>query len=439
MKKLICLFLILISLQFSFAQGYKISVKIKNLKNAELYLGYYFANTEYMVQSIKLNDKGEGTFEGKDKLSGGIYIVGVPNKFYFDIVIDDKQNFSFETDTNQVALNLNFKGSPENELFSKYNKFMINLEKELSEKQKTMKNKADSMNISNELGVKEKDYWTKVIKDNPKSFTASLLRMKYSFEKSDSVYLNEIDFTDAKLLRTPMFYMIIRRHIANYIETGSEKIIYENEKLLKLANQNKEVFQFVVSYLLDFYSTFYKIGMNDVFSFLAEKYFIPDKATWLDQKALTQIEKMNARMKASFVGQPAPDLKMETIAGDSTSLYQVKTKYIMLVFWSLGCGHCETANFAIREKYPELKKKNVEIYSVNIDTRKDEWIKYCKDQKFEWINCMDAQNKSSFREMYYICSSPIAYLIDGKRTIIARRYGEEQIKDLVEQILKNEK
>jgi peroxiredoxin len=439
-KHLVSIFLLIISSTFQLhcsGQGYKIHFKINGIKQTDVQLGFYYSDKQYIVQTLKADKEGSGVFEGKNKLPGGVYMIIVPNKYYFDIIINEKQEISLTTDTTNFIEKTRFSGSPENETFYEYQKFMMKLQATLKKKMIGVTEKSDTaLRIKNELAAEETEYWHKIAKKEPNSFVTKLLKMKYSWEKSDSLFYDEIDFNDDRMLRTPLFYLIIRRHVAKNIEKSSEYIIRQNDALISLANKNDEVKRFLATYLLDFYSTFYKAGMNEVFVYTAEKYFLAPQSTWADSTMKSQIKKRHDYFIRIFPGQIAPDVKLQTTKGDSLSLYQFNHKYTLLVFWSVGCTHCEIANFGIRDKYDQLKEKDVDVFSVCVDAKKDgEWIKYVNQQNFKWITFSDITEKSNYKEIYYVVSTPLAFLLDKDKKILTKCYGEENIKSLVKHIV----
>src|SRR4051812_3563039 len=100
MKKLLVFPALFMAALFFGQDGYEIKVTLKPFKNEYIYLGYYSGKQYPVVDSVKLNDKSEGTFKGSTKLGGGIYLVVYParNKF-FEVLIDKQQHFSVVADT----------------------------------------------------------------------------------------------------------------------------------------------------------------------------------------------------------------------------------------------------------------------------------------------------------------------------------------------------
>ena len=116
-------FLFLLLPFFSFTgneQGYNIKIKIKGLKDTVCYFGNYYGDKQYVRDTAKVDANGNLVFSGKTKLPGGIYLVVLPSKKYFEVILDKEQNFSMETDTIDLVNKMKVKGSDDNILFYKY-------------------------------------------------------------------------------------------------------------------------------------------------------------------------------------------------------------------------------------------------------------------------------------------------------------------------------
>ncbi|GIR13408.1 MAG: hypothetical protein CM15mP23_19830 [Cryomorphaceae bacterium] len=49
-----------------------------------------------------------------------MYFVLLPNKQYFQLIIDETRNFSFETSKDNMIMDMKVQGSKENQLFYEY-------------------------------------------------------------------------------------------------------------------------------------------------------------------------------------------------------------------------------------------------------------------------------------------------------------------------------
>ncbi|WP_341841988.1 DUF4369 domain-containing protein [Chitinophaga caseinilytica] len=162
------------------AQGYQITVSFRNLPSGTLYLGHYMGKTTYVMDSAKINDQGTAVLQGKEALPGGIYLIVLPGKQkYFEILLDKKQQFSIQADTADLLANTVFTGSPDNAMFSDYNKFILQNSRELQAKASAARTAADSAALrplSDAFGKQLQDYRANVISKHPASLLAAIFK-----------------------------------------------------------------------------------------------------------------------------------------------------------------------------------------------------------------------------------------------------------------------
>src|SRR5262245_13210603 len=80
------------------ANGYELKVRVKGLQDTICYLGNHFGDKQYITDTVRVDHEGWAVFRGKDSLPGGIYLIIMPNKTYFEIIVNE-QKFTIETDT----------------------------------------------------------------------------------------------------------------------------------------------------------------------------------------------------------------------------------------------------------------------------------------------------------------------------------------------------
>src|ERR1022692_3312803 len=132
-------------------EGHDIQLTLKPYKNSLVYLGYYYGKIKAVADSAMLDANSSTAFKGKEKLPGGIYFIVSPKKeILFEVLIDKQQNFSIAGDTNNLAGNLSFTGSPDNALFFAYTRSMAGYGKQINALQgelSSAKTKTDSTRI----------------------------------------------------------------------------------------------------------------------------------------------------------------------------------------------------------------------------------------------------------------------------------------------------
>src|SRR5215213_4591719 len=133
--------------------GYEIKLTLKPLKNQYVYLGHYYGKTLPIIDSVKLNEKSEGVFKGTQKLGGGIYLIGYPDRARnFEIVVDKNQKFTVIADTSHIE-SVSFLNSPENNEFKAYQQFMTKNGKQLDSlyKSRSERSPQDSIKINGQI------------------------------------------------------------------------------------------------------------------------------------------------------------------------------------------------------------------------------------------------------------------------------------------------
>src|ERR1051325_2285588 len=166
MKKIVQFLVLFLSVSAMAQQdGYEIKVTFKPFKNQYIYLGHYFGKQYPIIDSALLNEKSETVFKGNKKLGGGIYLIGYPNKAgFFEMLIDKQQHFSVIADTADIINGIKFENSPENVLFSSYQKDLsaknssINHAKEELKKAANAKDSAYWIEELNKLDTYVKNY-----------------------------------------------------------------------------------------------------------------------------------------------------------------------------------------------------------------------------------------------------------------------------------------
>src|SRR5512133_2657930 len=94
--------------------GYEIDITIKDLKDSTIYLAYQLGDKQYIKDTLKLDRTGHGILHGREKLPEGIYLVVLPGKRYFEMLISGKQYFSLSCMYSDYFNTLRFTGSAEN-------------------------------------------------------------------------------------------------------------------------------------------------------------------------------------------------------------------------------------------------------------------------------------------------------------------------------------
>ncbi len=176
-------------------------------------------------------------------------------------------------------------------------------------------------------------------------------------------------------------------------------------------------------------------GLDENFKTLMAKQLPAEKADLIDFLAKGEkLRKLN--------GQKSPSFTYENFKGGTTSLSDLKGKYVYIDVWATWCGPC-------RQEIPHLQKvekdyhgKNIEFVSLSIDQKKDyeKWRKMVADKSLGGIQLFaDKDWSSAFTQAYYVDSIPRFILIDPQGNIVsadAPRPSDPALRTQLDKLLK---
>jgi thiol-disulfide isomerase/thioredoxin len=388
-------------------------------------------------------------------------MVVLPNRKYFEIIVNET-NFSVETDTLNLNENLQVKGSKENEAFLDYIKYVsikgteIN---DLATKYKTEKdNKPEVERIRAAIKVREDaiaEYRRKLAAENKGLLISNILRAltepvrpepplakngrpdsAYKFYDTRAHYFDNIDFADARLLRTPILLSKVKYYLESLTVQDPDSINKAADVILEKTQASKEVFRYFLWHISNTYETSKYMGMDAVFVHVAKKYYLSGKADWTDSTTRKKISDRVKILDPLLLGKTAPRLIMRDTLARPVSLHEVaaRNKYTVVVFYDPNCGHCQKEVPDINAKfYKEYKGKGVEVYAACAERKPDDWRKFVRKHGLSFINVFDADTVVDFRNTWDVYSFPVIYIIDQEKKIIGKRVPYEELAKFIDE------
>ena len=442
-----------------------IEIKINGIKDTKLMLGYYFDSSKYVMDTVPINHEGVAIFKGDSLINPGVYIAILPDMTNFDFLIDkNNQEFSVETSKNDLWGSLKFTNSKVNTDFLSYQKYMKQKQEQVSAiQQKAKANPSDpevQKQVSNELRSIDREVranWTDLrtkengnllallislveypsmpdfkVPDNEPKKDSLLWTMRYSYQKDH--YWDNINLSDPRLLRTPIFTSRLRNYFTNILIQAPDSLKPEVDKFIAKTTGSKEVYQYCVSYLLNYYNKSNIMSHDDVFLHIADKYYLSGKSSWATKDLLTKLAERADRLRPNLIGKVAPNLILESETGEYIALNQVNSKYTVVYFFEPDCSHCQKETPLLYDLYNKIRNNGVQVYAIYTQYKKDVWTKYLAEKGYDWINVWDSNYNSNFRTLYDITSTPTIYLLDKDKKIIAKRISVDTLEKILNEI-----
>ena len=457
--------------------GYKISGTIEGLKDSTVMLAYYFGGKQYATDTANVVN-GKFIFEGKKKLEGGMYLVVLSESKYFDIIVSE-QHFSFNTKLSDLVGGMSFKNTKENPPFYEYLNFITQMQKDVTPLRQQLEaaegeNKIALQKKAGEIDTKVKEFrsnfiskyadkfFTKIVKGTtepiiPEAPLDSLGNPDKSFPYKyyKKHFWDNIDFSDERMLRTPIFFNKMDQYLDKLTAKHPDSISISADILVEKARANKKIFQYVVSYITSTYERSKIMGMDAVFVHMVENYYITNQCDWVDSTQLVKIADRAQKIAPNLIGREASEFLdfygrpfMKDTLGIVHTLQEINADYTVLIFFGPTCGHCKKEIPKVKHDIDSLIGTGYDIktFAVATEFDKKEWKKFINAQKTgDWLNVSDINHddegnpvaSSDWRDKYDIYSTPVIYLLDKEKKIIAKRITHKQLVEIISRLEKN--
>ena len=454
---------------YSYSQsGYQIRLTVKPYKDSKVYLGYYYGKIRALADSATLDANGTGAFTGKEKLPGGVYFIVSPSKaVLFELLIDSQQHFSLAADTTDLPGSVSFSGSPDNTVFQEYTVFTNGKGKEIQANQQLLakaRSKADSARIREtmkKLNTDIQQYRENILLKYPNSLLSTLFHTlkepvvppaaqqpggKYdslfAYRYFKSHYWDGISFTDERLTRTPVFEPRLDKYFRDLVPPAADSIEREADMMLLQARVSKPLFQFLMVYFVQKYVNPEYMGQDAVFVHLFEKYINTGQTEFFTEKYRTFLNNRAYSLMANLIGQPAANLTMVDTAGKPKPLYDLQAPFVVICFWDATCGHCKEIVPKVDSIFQaKWKQEGVKLYGVMVDGGQEAWLQFIKDHNLkDWIHVyetkaqqdsVEAAGKPSYKQLYDVYQTPILYLLDKEKRIVAKKLSYQQLDEVI--------
>ncbi len=437
--------------------AYQIKVKIDNYSESELYLGNRFADKTYIKDTAKVTTDGFFIFQGAEELPGGIYLIIFKDKKFLEILVDkEDQNFSIQTDYNNLFEKLKFKNSPTNELFYNYMTYLSKKRPDADSLRAQIgrtKEEKEKSSLEQKMSKLDEDvinYQNKVAEKNPKSMVAALINSskevsipdfkgsekevqmkKYLYYRAH--YFDNMNLADSRLMRTNILDARVNFFISKLTPQHPDSISVAIDYLLEKMKPSDDIYHYYVVQFLNNYAKSDLVGMDAVYVHIAKKYYASGQAPWISKEDSAKIVKNAETLEPILIGKKAPQLfPLERRDSTLTSLYdQLTADYNVLIFWASDCGHCKKTAPKMVEFEAKYAKKNTKVITICTDKGSvGKCWESVDERKFDKMtNLTDSFIRSRYFQIYDVRTTPKVYVIAKDKEILMKNVSFEQMLD----------
>lgn len=389
LHKLFLLFLLLVPMVSK--SQVDIEIFIDNQQDSVYYFHKYRGSKTAIVDTL-VSENGVIHIINKVSFPEGIYLLTNDKNFPLtEILIGKKQKFSVKIDDLEDLNSVKVKGSKETEIYfkmmAKIRHYDLNLRAFESEMQYYPENekkidslKKDLEKFGESLKIRRKDAFINVFINSVK---------RHTIEN----YWDDFALNDARILTYPLIDNKLETYF-NSLPIDAETINGEIDKLIAKTGDCVEARDYLIWY---FYRKYYSpnyMNLDDIYIHLVDEYFLKLEMESVSESIMNLMADRANCLENLKLGAKIPDIG---------NLYSIDYQYIALVFYDKTCQKCAKEGRIleeIRARHPEMTIFPVEVHSGV---------------------------KENLLSLYDIQTTPMIYLLDNQKRIIAKRIKAEQV------------
>ncbi len=429
----------------SHSQGYSIKLELKNSReNEQITLRRYTGASLSTIDSAKTDGKLKAVFTGTNPLEPGMYSIHLHGNADIGFFISESQppNFSITVDVKNPGKSLEFKGSPENQAFAGYLRWMTEkrrmpysekLQAEINQKWDELENKFAGTTLALFIRIQRDPHIPEptipVILPNREQ-----LVQDYYHKQLANRFFYTFNFSDKRLVTIPVTWEKMSLFFKQVVPPVKDTVIFRVSQLVEKARANDEVFTHTVKHLYTLFRESPLPFTAEVYNHIGEHYIIEQPERWNDIAFVERVRDRVSKGKLNPVGFPATNLNLVAPDGRKQDLYSVKAEYTVLLFYDPGCDACQPITEALHKLSLRYREQGLKVFAVYMGQNSEEWKTYIQAHQLSWVNVYDPESPVTIEQQYDIHAIPIIYLLDKDKNTVAKDITVEWLERYLENI-----
>ena len=211
-----------------------------------------------------------------------------------------------------------------------------------------------------------------------------------------------IEAFDGPTDENPILAAQLDYYFDKYVSPLPDSITLEINRLIARTGDNTDLRDFILWHLLQKYQHPDYMTQDQVFVWLYDTYFSQLEIKDLNEANLALIREKAERLRRLALFNPAPDFQWKDFKG----LQTINSPYTVLLFYDHDCEVCQQELHDL----DSVVQQRSDITSVAID-----------------LNTDDTEGLDRIYEAYDIETTPLLYVLDREKRIIAKKIRARQI------------
>ena len=440
-----------------------LDVQIEGLPAGIARLVGTYGDQNFIIDSAQVTADGHFILRRKHPLPAGFYSFLLPGQKNFALLLDQADQFgTLRAKLPDIVGTMQVSGLPNTDLLFQTFRYQTRQDPELKQLADVLTKSAPSSpefqqakSRQTQLLEDRKVYLEGIYKANPTTFftkfkvagqNPELVDFRKTNGDLDTLrqlihyrthFWDGVDFTDERLLRTPVIVNKLRRYIKELTPQKPDSIITVADGLIDRVLPHRPYFQFIANWICLQYENTKTTVMDGeaVYVHVIRKYMTRERAFWSNAQEVEALQKHVGEMEASLMGRKGPDVRAQNMAGQYKSIYEMTAPVIVVFMYSPDCEHCQEDAPKIEAIYQQWKGKGVDFYGISVNTTDAEWRAFLQKNNFSFTNVFDPTNRAIYGK-YFVDITPELYVLNKNRIIVAKNLHAEQLEEVFKRELK---
>ena len=442
------------------SDGLRIDLQVAKAPAGPVYLGGLLGDQYYNIDSFSTMN-GNVIVARDEPLEPGMYILVLPDQVTnIQLLIDKDQEFTVRCAYPDVIGTIEIEGSTDNELFYESILFERTYQREYEQIRSALASAPEGspqraqLEEQRQAKVDERiAYVDGLIRKAPNSFFAKFKKAGQNPQLKDvrgpdgqvdrarqtalylTDYWDEYDFSDARLLRTPVYSNKLASYFDRFLPQNADTIIRYADMLTRKSMVNDSVFKYTANYIGVKYQEPMFMGSDAVYTHMVRNFFTHDLAFWANEHEIDRLQQDAAIRYSCQIGRPAPDIEVTDPDGNTVSLLDNLDELLVLYIYTPECDNCRKETPQVKQIYDQWKNRGVTVFALCTDPDETIWKNYLSENNLDWVNAYDPGASSGYTFKYHIDITPEIYVINRDGIVVGKDLKAFQLPTIFERNL----